>query len=90
MTRMYSIKSNISFNILFLHIFRPDFEYIGPLRFKPYQEEIEQSDIESFICLPGYPCCLVIFLSSGMIYHTVLITNTKELNFELTTSVFRI
>ncbi|RNA02513.1 Nuclear pore complex [Brachionus plicatilis] len=63
-----------------------NFEYIGPLSVKPYHDEIEQAKIQSFLCLPGHPNCLVFYLSNGMIYHAVLITNTKNLNFELVTS----
>ena len=58
------------------------FTSIGPLTRVPYCMDHEGDQVVSFLCLPSFPNCIVILLTSGIIYHSILIPNARYSLFE--------
>ena len=59
-----------------------NFEYLGPLTLVPYCMDHEGQQVLSFMCLSTIPNCIVILLTSGIIYHCLFMPNTKYTLFE--------
>jgi len=53
------------------------FDFVGSLTLVPYCMDHEGNQVVSFTCLPTKPNCIVLLLTSGLIYHCIFMPNIK-------------
>lgn len=79
---IYILRSSGQVECVVEYELNKKFTSIGPLTLVPYCMDHEGDQVVSFLCLPSFPNCIVILLTSGIIYHSILIPNARYSLFE--------